>query len=76
MSHDLDVQLLAAHASGDRAELVRLYRAAAEAAERDGRGDAAGFYMTHAYVFALEAGMAEATKLKAWLVEKGRESDQ
>lgn len=68
---DLDSRLLAAHARGDRAALVALYTEAAEAA---GEEQARGFYLTHAYVYALEAGAPEAPALRALLVAAGRES--
>jgi hypothetical protein len=67
----LDAALLAAHAAGDRAALIRLYAQAAEAADD---GEAAGFYLTHAYVFALEAGAPEAAALHARLKAEGREA--
>jgi hypothetical protein len=67
----LDAALLAAHAAGDRAALIRLY---AEAAESAADPDAAGFYLTHAYVFALEAGAPEAAALHARLKGEGREA--
>ncbi|MFP4570141.1 hypothetical protein [Rhodosalinus sp.] len=67
----LDAALRAAHAAGDRAALIRLY---AQAAERAPDPDAAGFYLTHAYVFALEAGAPEAAALHARLKAEGREA--
>ena len=66
----LDAALLAAHAAGHRAELVRLY---ADAAARSA-GEAAAFYLTHAYVFALEAGDPRAPSLRAALVALGAET--
>jgi hypothetical protein len=63
----LDAALLGAHARGDRAALIGLYAEAAEAAT----GTAAAFYLTHAYIFALEAGDARARALKARLVAMG-----
>ena len=48
---DLDARLLAAHAAGDTAALARLYTEAAQAEEDP---DARGFFLTQAYVFALE----------------------
>jgi hypothetical protein len=63
----LDAALLAAHAADDRPALIGLYAEAAEAA----RGTAAAFYLTHAYVYALEAGDALAPVLKARLVAIG-----
>ena len=65
----LDAALLAAHASGDRASLVTLYAEAAEAG-----GEAAGFYLTHSYVFALEAGDPRAALLRDKLVAIGAET--
>jgi len=66
----LDAKLLEAHAQDDRPALISLYLKAAEAAECD---EAAGFYLTHAYVFALEAGAACTPDIKARLVAMGRE---
>jgi hypothetical protein len=69
----LNDALLAAHLAGDNATLVRLYRKAGEAALP--KDEVQGcFYLTHAYVFALEAGMLEAEELRAILVAKGREA--
>ncbi|QUJ77496.1 hypothetical protein KDD17_05760 [Sulfitobacter albidus] len=65
----LDAALLAAHAAGDRAALIALYTQAADAAS----GDAAAFYLTHAMVFALEAGDPRADTLRARLLAEGRE---
>ena len=68
---DLDRRMLSAHAAKDHRQLVRLY---AEAAEKVKDLDAACFYLTHAYVFALEAGSPEATALHARLKACGRET--
>ena len=65
---DLDAALLAAHAAGDRVALIRLYTDASEASDD---AQAAAFYLTHAYVFALEAGAAEAPALRARLAAMG-----
>ena len=67
----LDDALLAAHQAGDRAALVSLYREAAAGATSI---DASCFYLTHAYVFALEIGDPRARDLHAELVAQGRES--
>jgi hypothetical protein len=66
----LDAQLLAAHATNDTAQLVNLYTQAADAA---GNIDTACFYLTHAYVFALEIGHSNTETLRARLVKHGRE---
>ena len=67
----LDDAILSAHASDDRRALVGLY---ARAAEGLNDLDAACFFLTHAYVFALETGAPEAGQLHARLVAQGREA--
>jgi len=69
----LDAALIAAHADGDGRALVDLYAAAAAGAEAEDRRDAAGFYLTQAHVFALEAGHPAADALHARLKAEGRE---
>ena len=71
MRDDLYARLLAAHAADDRAALIALYREASEAADTP---VARNFYLTHAYVFALEAGAPEAADLRARLVAYGAET--
>ncbi|MCY4334083.1 MAG: hypothetical protein OXC60_05360 [Litoreibacter sp.] len=68
--NELDTRLLAAHARGDRSALIALYTEAANGTDSD---EAKGFYLTHAYVFALEAGDSRITELRQTLVEMGRE---
>lgn len=68
--NDLDARLLAAHAADDRATLIALYAEAADTAPDE---TATGFYLTHAFVFALEAGDPRADALRARLVAMGRE---
>tara|TARA_R110002049_G_scaffold10127_1_gene50142 strand:+ start:103285 stop:103527 length:243 start_codon:yes stop_codon:yes gene_type:complete len=67
----LDAALLAAHAAGDGAALVRLYGQAAKDAATP---DAAAFYLTQAHVFALEIGDTTAPALRQRLIAMGRES--
>ncbi|ATG45500.1 hypothetical protein PhaeoP18_03846 (plasmid) [Phaeobacter piscinae] len=69
---DLDQALLRAHAEGDSAALIRLYSLAADAAEGADEMDRACFYLTHAFVFALESGAPEADPLNARLAAQGR----
>ena len=64
MTDTLDARLLAAHARGDREALVRLYTEAANPAPTE---DAQAFYLTHAYVFALESGDPVASELETRL---------
>lgn len=72
-SNELNAALLTAHDRGDRLALVRLYHQAGTQNEAAGDIDAACFYYTHAYVFALEAGLPIAIDIKKTLVRFGRE---
>ena len=67
----LQARLLAAHETGNTSALVSLYTEAAEAAVSE---DAAGFYLTHAYIYALELGHPAASALRQRLVQMGREN--
>jgi len=67
---DLDAQLLAAHDAHDTTALIRLYQ---QAADQAATVDAACFYLTHAYVFALETDHADVDQIRARLVAEGRE---
>ncbi|MEL7471177.1 MAG: hypothetical protein AAFN27_22175 [Pseudomonadota bacterium] len=69
----LDAALLDAHHRGDQPALVRLYAHAADLAEAAGDREAMCFYLTHAYVFALESGSEDADALHARLKAEGRE---
>jgi hypothetical protein len=66
----LDRQLLKAHDANDTAALVSLYT---QAADHTDDVDAACFYLTHAYVFALERGDKAADALRERLAAQGRE---
>ena len=68
--NDLEKRLLAAHTRDDRLALVSLYREAADNARDD---TAEAFYLTHAYVFALEMGHEAAPALHKRLKQAGRE---
>ncbi|AZV79550.1 hypothetical protein EBB79_17840 [Parasedimentitalea marina] len=67
----LNNRLLAAHAAGDTPALVALYTEAADTAASQ---DAMGFYLTQAYIYALDAGHGSATVLHSRLVEMGRDN--
>ncbi len=69
---DLQVALLKAHGAGDHMQLVHLYTQAADMREVAGEVDAACFFLTHAYVFALEQGAEEAVALNKRLADYGR----
>ncbi|WP_296417386.1 hypothetical protein [Pseudooctadecabacter sp.] len=66
---DLNAQLLAAHSTGDTYALVALYTQAADQAPDT---DAACFFLTHAYIFALETAHPDAGPLHARLKSQGR----
>ena len=68
--NNLDQRLLAAHDANDQKALVGLYTLAADAADDL---DAACFYLTHAYIFALEQNHPDAVTLRARLKVYGRE---
>ena len=71
MSSDLNAAILRAHADDDRAALVTLY---ARAADRADAAPAAGYFLTLAYVFALETSAPAAGDLHARLRAMGREA--
>lgn len=62
--------LLRAHERDDKPKLVELYAQAAEAANQP---IARQFFLTHAYVFALEIGSPRAELLRRILVDLGSE---
>ena len=70
MTLALEAQLLDAHEGDDRFALIRLYTEAADIANDV---DAACFFLTYAYIFALEMGAPEAGVLHARLKAHGRE---
>lgn len=73
MTDELEVALLEAHSKDDKDQLIGLYTIAADRAEASGQLDGACFFLTHAWVYALEAGDPRAAHLKARLVAYGRE---
>ena len=71
--NDLNTEILEAHAREDKPALVALYGQAA----RDANDvDAACFFATYAYIYALELGHPDQKSLKAFLVSHGRETDE
>jgi hypothetical protein len=68
---DLDQRMISAHEANDRRQLIKLYTTAADTMNDL---NAACFYLTHAYVFALEAGAPQAGDLHARLKAHGREA--
>ena len=67
---ELDTALLAAHARGDGTEISGLY---ARAADQTPDPAAQAFFLTHAYIFALESGSPTAPTLRSRLVALGAE---
>lgn len=65
----LNAQLLAAHARGDTRALVGLY---VQAADDTADIDAACFYLTHAYVYALETAHPDTSAILSRLRAHGR----
>ncbi len=65
----LDARLLDAHARREGRALVALYAEAAGAAPDP---DAAAFYLTHAWIWALDTGSPEAEALRRRLAAEGR----
>jgi len=72
----LNEKLIQAHQENNLTDLVNLYTRAADASEQAGDIDAACFYWTHAYVFALDVGSEQATDLHRRLLQYGRVEDQ
>ncbi len=68
---DLDTRMISAHEARDRMALIKLY---SEAADSVNDVDASCFFLTHAYVFALEAGTPDAALLHQRLKRHGREA--
>lgn len=68
----LNSALLQAHRVDDIEALVYLYTDAADAEEHESNVDAACFYLTHALVYALQAGLDEHAALRARLQAYGR----
>lgn len=70
---DLDAALLDAHARDDGPALAQLYGQAADLAEAKGDINTCCFFLTQAYVFALQTDAPQADALHARLVAYGRE---
>ncbi len=68
---DLNARLLAAHEAGDSLALIGLYT---EASDSAATSQAKAFFLTHAYVYALERGDRRAIDLKAALADLGAEA--
>ena len=69
---ELEANILAAHRAEDKALLAKLYWDASRMFSATGDDDAEGFFLTHAWIFALDAGLPEAKQYRTRLVELGR----
>ena len=67
--NELDTRLLAAHAQGDQWALVALYT---QAADQTNDINTVCFFLTYAYIYALELGHPDADALYARLDAHGR----
>ena len=68
---DLDAALIAAHEARNGMQLVTLYAAAADQVASRARA----FYLTQAYVIALETADSRAAPLRSCLIAEGAETD-
>ena len=72
MDDRLHQALLKAHGANDRGALVALYTDAADAAKTSQDVEKECFFLTHAWIFALEIGHGATETLHARLVRHGR----
>lgn len=70
---DLDARIITAVSQDAPGQVAVLYACAANQAERSGDVDRACFFLTQAWIFALEAGAPDACALHARLVAYGRD---
>lgn len=70
---ELNSAILTAHDDGDGVLLASLYAKAGRRMVADGNIDEGCFFLTQAYVFALERGLTDAEKLRTELVSFGRD---
>ena len=69
----LNSKVLAAHDSGDNATLVRIYQKLGNDELANGRELEGAYFLTQAYVYALEGGLPEQHEIHKILVAYGRE---
>ncbi len=70
---DLNAQMLQAHETDDYQALVSLYAQVADQCEEVQDVEATCFYLTQAFIFALDCGDSQAWELNRRLVAYGRE---
>ena len=69
----LNTALLDAHQADNKDQLIGLYTQAADQKQVAGDIEACCFFLTQAFVFALETGSSQAQNLNSRLVALGRE---
>lgn len=69
---ELEARLQAAHVANDQAELVMFYSKAADLAHESGACEKAAFFLTHAWIFALESGHEKSNHLADRLRAMGK----
>ena len=67
--------LQAAIQAGDLTRVVDIYLDGVAVKDAAGNKDSAGFLLTQAWIFALEAGDPRATEIRARLIAEGRENE-
>lgn len=70
--YELDAKLMQAHVDSEPVKLAELYTLCADTAEHHNDTNASCFYLTHALVYALEAGIDEHETLSERLKTYGR----
>ena len=71
---DLEEAILSAYENADQPALIRLYRRAADRAEAEQNIDQAAFFLTYAWIYALEQGDDDAVTFWRRLADWGRVS--
>ena len=69
---EIGARLLEAHAEGNLVDIAHHYARASDQAEEQGDVDRACFFLTHAWIFALEAGDPIADEHRSRLARYGR----
>ena len=69
----IDDQIVSAHRSGEFGQLANLYRQVGLCLIDEGKENEGCFFITQAYIVALEGGLDMAVELREMLVQLGRE---
>ena len=74
LSKDINKRILKAHQQKDRKYLALIYERYGRSQLEKNNIDAGCFFLTHAYIFALEEGLNCATRIHKALKNYGREA--